>query len=216
MQNITEKKLTGERALYQVKEACIENSIFEDGESPLKHSENVEISGTSFRYKYPMWYSNNVKVQDSVIFEMGRSGIWYTNDLHFKGVQIDAPKEFRRCRNITLENVIFTNAAETLWTCDNVTLKDVQAKGDYFAMNSSNMKCENFNLSGNYFADGGKNIEVRNSRLISKDSFWNCENGYKGRLLGIRERYRIRFRYHRRIHRLELKEPSVCKLYHRK
>ncbi len=176
MHNITEKKLTGERALYQVKDARIENSIFEDGESPLKHSENVEISGTSFRYKYPMWYSNNVKVQDSVIFEMGRSGIWYTNDLHFKGVQIDAPKEFRRCRNITLENVVFTNAAETLWTCDNVTLKDVQAKGDYFAMNSSNMKCENFNLSGNYFFDGGKNIEVRNSRLISKDSFWNCEN----------------------------------------
>ncbi|MCQ2585476.1 MAG: DUF3737 family protein [Treponema sp.] len=176
MQKISETTLTGERALFQVKDVEIENCIFEDGESPLKHSDSIEVSGTSFRYKYPLWYSNNVKVKDSVFFELGKSGIWYANDLEFKNVQIDAPKEFRRCKNISLEDVIFTNAAETFWTCDGVTLKNVQAKGDYFAMNSMNMKCENFNLSGNYFFDGGKNIEVRNSRLISKDAFWNCEN----------------------------------------
>lgn len=176
MNKIDALRLTGERAAFGVKDVEIKNAIFDDGESPLKHSENVEISGTSFRYKYPLWYSNKVKMEGGVFFELGKSGIWYTNDLYFKDVQIDAPKEFRRCKNISLENVIFTNAAETMWTCDGITLKNVQAKGDYFAMNSSNMKCENFNLSGNYFFDGGKNIEVRNSRLISKDAFWNCEN----------------------------------------
>lgn len=173
---LEEKTLTGERAAFGVDSVKIVNCIFDDGESPLKHSKNVDISGTSFRYKYPLWYSSNVKMDGGVFFELGKSGIWYTNDLEFKNVQIDAPKEFRRCKNISLENVIFTNAAETLWTCDGINLKNVQAKGDYFAMNSSNMKCENFNLSGNYFFDGGKNIEVRNSRLISKDAFWNCEN----------------------------------------
>lgn len=176
MNKIVEGTFTQERELFKVKDVEIVNSFFNDGESPLKHSENVEIAGTSFRYKYPLWYSNKVKAENCVFFELGKSGIWYTNDLYFKNVQIDAPKEFRRCKNINLENVIFTNAAETLWTCDNISLKNVQAKGDYFAMNSSNMKCENFNLSGNYFFDGGKNIEVRNSRLISKDAFWNCEN----------------------------------------
>ena len=176
MQKISEKTLTGERALYKINDVEIANSIFDDGESPLKHSKNVEVSGTSFRYKYPLWYSDNVKVKDSVFFELGKSGIWYTNGLYFNNVQIDAPKEFRRCKNVNLENVVFTNAAETLWTCDGITLKNVQAKGDYFAMNSSNMKCDNLILSGNYFFDGGKNIEVRNSRLISKDAFWNCEN----------------------------------------
>lgn len=176
MQKISEKTLTGERALYKINDVEIANSIFDDGESPLKHSKNVEVSGTSFRYKYPLWYSDNVKVKDSVFFELGKSGIWYTNGLYFNNVQIDAPKEFRRCKNVNLENVVFTNAAETLWTCDGITLKNVQAKGDYFAMNSSNMKCDNLILSGNYFFDGGKNIEIRNSRLISKDAFWNCEN----------------------------------------
>ena len=43
-------------------------------------------------------------------------------------------------------------------------------------MNSENFKAEDFVLDGNYFLDGGKNIEIRNARLNSKDSFWNCEN----------------------------------------
>ncbi len=175
-QKIENLKLTGERAAYGVKNVEVLNSTFDDGESPLKHSENVEIGGTSFRYKYPLWYSKNIKVEGSTFFELGKSGIWYSENLYFKNVQIDAPKEFRRCKNVTLEDVVFTVADETLWTCDGVTLKNVQAKGDYFAMNSSNMKCDNLDLDGNYFFDGGKNIEVRNSRLISKDSFWNCEN----------------------------------------
>lgn len=176
MKKISGKKLTGERALFQISDAEVTNSIFDDGESPLKHSDSIKVISSSFRYKYPLWYSNNVEIKDSIFFELGKSGIWYTNGIKFKNVQIDAPKEFRRCKDIELEDVIFTNAAETLWSCSGIKLKNVQAKGDYFAMNSTDMKCENFNLSGNYFFDGGKNLEIRNSRLISKDAFWNCED----------------------------------------
>ena len=31
-------------------------------------------------------------------------------------------------------------------------------------------------LVGNYPFDGSKNLEIRNSRLMSKDAFWNAEN----------------------------------------
>ena len=68
------------------------------------------------------------------------------------------------------------NAQETLWNCDDVVLNDVNAKGDYFAMNSKNIKIKNFNLDGNYAFDGGENIEIRNAVMNSKDSFWNCNN----------------------------------------
>lgn len=176
MEKLSEKLFTGERALFGVKNVEIEKSIFDDGESPLKHSDSVKVCGSEFKYKYPLWYSNNVQVKDSIFEELGKSGIWYTNNITFKDVKIIAPKEFRRCKNVSLENVVFTNAAETFWNCDGIELKNVEAKGDYFAMNSCNMKCENFTLEGNYFFDGGKNIEVRNSKLISKDAFWNCEN----------------------------------------
>jgi hypothetical protein len=68
------------------------------------------------------------------------------------------------------------NAGETLWNCDDISLKNVTAKGDYFGMNSSNIKIDGFQLTGNYSFDGGKNIEIRNAKMLSKDAFWNCEN----------------------------------------
>ncbi len=89
---------------------------------------------------------------------------------------IEAPKNFRRCRDLSLKNVSFRNAAETLWHCDGVYLDNVTATGDYFAMNSNNMNVTGLNLFGNYSFDGCKNIEIHNSRLLSKDAFWNSEN----------------------------------------
>ena len=52
----------------------------------------------------------------------------------------------------------------------------VTAKGDYFAMNSNNMKIDDLKLDGNYSFDGCRNVEIRNSNLLSKDAFWNTEN----------------------------------------
>lgn len=177
MQEINKKSFSQERALFDGNGLCVVDCEFDGpGESPLKQSRNVEVKNSSFRYKYPLWYSSSVRVEDTRFYELGKSGIWYTNDIEFKNVIVDAPKEFRRCKNVRLENVEFKNAQETLWTCDGVELKKVRATGDYFAMNSSNMKCDGLELEGNYFFDGGKNIEVRNSRLVSKDAFWNCEN----------------------------------------
>ena len=43
-------------------------------------------------------------------------------------------------------------------------------------MNSSDLEIDRLNLVGNYSFDGGKNIVVRNSKLLSKDAFWNADN----------------------------------------
>ena len=110
------------------------------------------------------------------IFTMGRAGIWYADDITVKNTMIEAPKNFRRCHGVNLENVTFSDAAETLWECDNVTLGSVSAKGDYFAMNSQNMTVSGLKLTGNYSFDGCRNITVKDSVLLSKDAFWNCKN----------------------------------------
>lgn len=62
----------------------------------------------------------------------------------------------------------FPNAAETFWNCSDVTMEHVTAKGDYFAMNSENMKLSDFQLIGNYSFDGVKNMEIRNAKMLSK------------------------------------------------
>ncbi len=167
---------TGERALFHESDKRIEEAIFDDGESPLKHSSNIELVNTSFKWKYPLWYSKDISLKDCRMFEMARAGIWYTNDLKMEDVIIEAPKAFRRCNNVTLKNVNMYNAAETLWSCSNVKMKNVTAKGDYFAMNSSDMTIDNLELVGNYGFDGCSNITITNSRMLTKDAFWNCRN----------------------------------------
>ena len=176
MKEIHQEFLTGERALFQAADMKIYDTIFDDGESPLKHSKNIELYGSMFKWKYPLWYSENITLKDCSIFEMGRAGIWYTNNISVTDTVIEAPKNFRRCDGVSLENVSFANAAETLWNCQNVTLRNVTAKGDYFAMNCYDVEVDGLKLVGNYSFDGAKNVTVRSSTLLSKDAFWNCEN----------------------------------------
>ena len=128
------------------------------------------------KWKYPLWYSHDIKVNDCTWFEMGRAGVWYTDRISVENSAIEAPKNFRRCKELTLKNVSFPNAAETLWSCDGVVISNVVAKGDYFAMNSQNINADSLTLYGNYSFDGAKNVEIKNSRLLSKDAFWNSEN----------------------------------------
>lgn len=177
MKKIENRELCGERAEYYADETEYRKVVFKDGESPLKHSSNIRVADSRFEYKYPLWNSENAVVNNSTFCELGRSGLWYVKNMTIQDSEIHAPKEFRRSEGIKLTNVKFTDAAETLWSCDDITLRNVQAdKGDYFAMNSSNFYADNFTLNGNYFLDGGKNIEIHNSVLNSKDAFWNCEN----------------------------------------
>lgn len=167
---------TGERALFGAKDLYLKEAIFEDGESPLKESADIKLSGCLFRWKYPLWYSENVRMEDCTFFDTARAGVWYTKNIALSRCVIESPKNFRRCDGVNLSAVQFTNAAETLWSCKNVKMESVSARGDYFAMNCENMEIENFTLTGNYGFDGAKNIVIRNAKMLTKDAFWNSEN----------------------------------------
>ena len=157
-------------------DASLDNVVFDNGESPLKESSNLTIDHTIFKWKYPLWYSNHISVDNSLFETMSRSGIWYTNDITVKNSSLQAPKLFRRCDGVTLDRVHFADAQETMWTCKNIKLTNVQINGDYFGKDSENIYLDNIDLIGNYCFDGAKNIEVHHSHFVSKDSFWNCEN----------------------------------------
>ncbi len=172
----TDQRFTGERALFNISDAQINSCIFADGESPLKEGSNLTVDKTSFQWKYPLWYCNDVVVNDSSFFEMARAGVWYTNNASFTDVLYGAPKGFRRCDNLTLTNVSIPQAQETLWHCSNVTLTNVSACGDYFGMDSENVVLKNFTLRGNYSFDGVKHITAENCKFICKDAFWNCDD----------------------------------------
>lgn len=176
MKEINQQYLTGERALFQEKDSQILYCTFAEGESPLKESSNINIDNSMFKWKYPLWYSRDIVMKNSTLFEMARAGIWYTENISVSDSIIEAPKNFRRSKKITLNNVSFPNAEETLWNCQEITMNHVTANGHYFAMNCENMRIHNLELVGNYSFDGAKNVEIHNSRLLSRDAFWNTEN----------------------------------------
>ena len=176
MKEIRQEFLTGERALFHGQDLAIYDTTFADGESPLKESRNIYLEGSLFQWKYPLWYSRDIRLKDCTLFEMARAGIWYTHNLEMENTLVEAPKNFRRATGLRIRQVNFPNAEETLWSCEDVTMEHVTARGDYFAMNSSDMKISDFELVGNYSFDGVKNVEIDRARMISKDAFWNSEN----------------------------------------
>lgn len=130
---IDQEHLTGERALFKHDNLIVKNAVFEGGKSPLKESSNLEILDSIFRWKYPLWYCNNVELNNTTLLETARSGIWYTNNISINDSMIEAPKTFRRGKDIRLTNVHMPKAEETFWNCENITLTNVQAEGNYFA-----------------------------------------------------------------------------------
>lgn len=167
---------TGERPLFASRGLILRDTIFVEGESPLKESRDVELYGCMFKWKYPLWYCKNVRAENCTWFTMARAGVWYSENVTVKDCAIEAPKNFRRCRDLVIENASMPDAAETLWSCDGVSLKSVSAKGAYFAMNSRNVKVDGLTLYGDYSFDGAENVEINHSKLLSKDAFWNSRN----------------------------------------
>ena len=176
MEKITQKILSGERALFMGEKLEITDTVFADGESPLKESKNIRLDSCIFRWKYPLWYSSDIGMKNCALLDTARAGIWYTNNISVENTTIEAPKTFRRSDIITLRDVTFPNADETLWNCSNVVMKNISAKGDYFAMNGEGMNIDNLSLTGNYSFDGAQNILIKNSKMLSKDAFWNSDN----------------------------------------
>ena len=173
---IEKKTFQEERALFQSDSVKIDECIFLSGESPLKESKNLEIIDSTFVWKYPLWYGSNIKVMHSIWKETARAGVWYTKNISVRDSYIEAPKNFRRCDQVVLCDVVFPNAKETLWNCKNITLENVKITGEYFGMNCENIEAKNLDIEGDYSFDGAKNVVVHNSKFISKDAFWNSEN----------------------------------------
>ena len=105
MEIIKQAVYEGERALFMGKNLEIYDTIFLNGESPLKESGSIKLYRSGFKWKYPLWYSSDVYMKDCTLFETARAGIWYTDNITVEDTIIEAPKTFRRCEGISLKNI---------------------------------------------------------------------------------------------------------------
>ncbi len=173
---IKQAHLSDERALFKANDLEIHDTVFDVGESPLKEARHIKLYNSLFKYRYPLWYCDDITCRDCTWFEAARAGLWYSNHVDIENAVFDGPKSFRRCDGLRLKNVEMGNGHEAIWACQHVSLSNVNARGDYFGMNSEDMHVEDSSFVGKYAFDGIKNCEFDRCRLLCKDAFWNSEN----------------------------------------
>ncbi|MBR0147030.1 MAG: DUF3737 family protein [Eubacterium sp.] len=174
--NVVGEIYTGERPFFGEQCLRIEDCSFDVGESAFKEASDIEVEASRFLGRYPVWYAKDVRIRGSYFANTCRAGLWYGENLSLEKCRYEGPKGLRRCNGITVTDVNFTNAVETLWFCKNADLKHVSAKGDYFLMNCEDVRVEDLSLQGKYSFDGCRRLEIRNSVLHTKDCFWNAED----------------------------------------
>lgn len=174
---INDRFYEGERPLYALKNTSLNKVRFYPGESALKHSSDISAEQCEFMCKYPLWHSEYIEIENCLFTVYARAAIWYTRHLTMRNSVVEAPKMFRRVSHLIIENSRFPNAGETLWTCNDVTLRNVELNGaDYVFMNGEDIIIDGMTLQGNYSFQDAKNVTIRNSHLKSKDAFWGTEN----------------------------------------
>ena len=177
METIQDQYFEGERPLYVRHGLRLENVVIGPGESALKEGSDFEAERCTFNGKYPFWECKNVTIKDCVFLEGARAALWYSHGCKMSDTRVEAPKMFRRIKDVEVENVQFPNALETFWDCKDVKLKDVEVEnGDYLFMHSSDIRIDGFKLKGNYSFQYAKDVVIRNADLETKDAFWEAEN----------------------------------------
>ena len=178
MDIVKDQYFEGERPLYVRRDGLrLENVKIGPGESSLKEGAHIEAVRCEFGGKYPFWECRDFTIRDCVFREGARAALWYSSGCKMYNTLVEAPKMFRRIKDVYLENVQLPNALETFWDCGDVELRNVQAqKADYIFMHTDNIRIDGFRLQGNYSFQYARNVEIHNADLDTKDAFWESEN----------------------------------------
>ncbi len=177
MKQIKDQEFGGERPLYCEHDLLLNNVTIHLGESSIKETSNVHAVDCRFEGKYVFWECRGFSATNCLFVESARSSLWYSENGKLVDCKVEAPKMFRRMKGIVLKGCHFSNAQETLWDCDDVSIEDCTIENaDYLGMHTDNVRIVNYHQEGNYSFQYSKNVEIRNALLNSKDALWESEN----------------------------------------
>lgn len=177
MQIIKDQKFGGERPLFGLKQARLENITIVDGESGIKHCEDIEAIGCTFIGKYPFWHVDRSLIKDCLFEPSSRSAIWYSDDMRVENTIINAPKLFREQKNLEIIDTTINDADETFWKIKNLKVKNLKLHdGTYPFMFSEDIFVDGLESNSKYVFQYVKNVEIHNAKISTKDAFWEVEN----------------------------------------
>jgi len=170
--------LDEERALYGVSDAVIQNCRFDgplDGESALKESRNIDLTGCDFNLRYPLWHVERGLIDNCRMTENCRAALWYDNEITIKNSIMNGIKAVRECTDITIQNCRI-ESPEFGWLSRKIDITDTVLNSEYPFLFSSGLYFNNFTLHGKYSFQYVKDVQIEKSFLDTKDAFWHSKN----------------------------------------
>ena len=177
-QTIIGKQYDEERALYNIKDADITNTVFAgpaDGESALKEARNITLTDCSFSLRYPLWRTLGFKMERTTMDELTRAAIWYSNDGEIVDSTLGGIKALRECKNIRIAGSEVVSP-EFGWNTHNVSVSNTGITSEYAFLNSSDLHLSGVHFSGKYSFQYVENMTIEDSILDTKDAFWHSKN----------------------------------------
>lgn len=178
MREVTEKTFDEERALYGSDDLVVNRCRFEgpaDGESALKESKNIKAEDCYFDLRYPFWHNSRVIIENSEMTTKCRAPLWYSSEIIIYNCKIHGVKAVRECNRIKIKDCDIISP-EFGWNNRDFVIEDATASGEYFLMNTVNIKISRFNLDGKYSFQYVDNMLLTDSTLNTKDAFWHAKN----------------------------------------
>lgn len=174
---IRDAQFGGERPLFGESNLRLENVTILPGESALKECRDIVAVGCEFRGKYLFWHTHGFVLENCLFTEGARAALWYSSGCEMRNCRVLAPKMFRELHGLTVENVDFPDAEETLWHCSGVRMRYVgMHRADYLFMHSRDIDIDHYVQEGNYSFQYCENVVIDNAEIHSKDAFWNTRN----------------------------------------
>ena len=175
---VSNQQLDEERALYNLKNAKVENCVFAgpaDGESVLKEAKNIAVDNCEFSLRYPMWHVNNYVLSNSSMDELTRAALWYANNGKIDRCKLHGIKALRECNYVEIRNSDIVSQ-EFGWKCSDIKLKDSAIIAEYLFLDSNNVHLQNVQMKGKYSFQYMNNLTIEDSYLDTKDAFWHSKN----------------------------------------
>ena len=172
------KSYDAERAFYGEKDITVRECRIDgpaDGESAFKECAGVHVENTYLNLRYPFWHDNGLEIVRSDMTENCRAAIWYSNGIRIKETKMHGIKALRECRDAIIERSDILSP-EFGWSCDDVTVRQAKAEGEYFMMRSANLLFEDVDFKGKYSFQYIHNATFRRCRFDTKDAFWHADN----------------------------------------
>jgi hypothetical protein len=146
-----------------------------DGESALKESRNVKVSGTYFNLRYPFWHDKKVSVRNCELTELCRAAFWYSEDIRVSDSRLYGIKAFRECSSVAMDSCDI-KSPEFGWSVHGMDMAGCSVESEYFMLRSDNLSFDHVTLKGKYSFQYISDSEFVNCEFDTKDAFWHAKN----------------------------------------